>query len=73
VAELAIAGRRASWADELALAVKALERRKTEAEQLVRELIKPVETVPEGAENGPLQYTNTTLRDYPYQDTVIAR
>jgi replication initiation protein RepC len=72
-AELAGAAKQASRSDELALAVKALERRKTEAEQLLRDLIQPVEMDPEGAQNGPLQYTITTLGDYPYEDTVIAR
>jgi replication initiation protein RepC len=73
VAALALAARHAERSDELALAVKALERRKSEAEQWVRELIKPVETTPEGPINEPHQYTNTTLTAYPYQDTVIAR
>src|SRR6202035_2044884 len=42
-AELVVAARACKRSDELAVAVKALERRKSEAEQMLRELIKPVE------------------------------
>ena len=72
-AELVIASRQALRSDELALAVQSLERRKTEAEQMLRELIKPVEIDPVGAENGPHQYTTTTLTVNDLNHTVIAR
>jgi replication initiation protein RepC len=73
VAELALAGRRATTSEELGLVVKALERRKAEAEERVRELIKAVETNPEGLENEPHQYTSTTLTPVDPSDTVIAQ
>src|SRR6202043_3977892 len=38
-----------------------------------RELVKPVETSPEGLIDEPHQYTDTTLTPYPNKDTVIAR
>jgi replication initiation protein RepC len=72
-AELAIATRQALRSDELALAVQSLERRKTEVEAVVRELIKPVETDPSGSGNGPHQYTSTTLTVNDSNHTVIAR
>ena len=59
VAELAIAGRRAQTSEALGLVVQALERRKIEAEERVRELIKPVETDPEGPITDP---TNIPLQ-----------
>jgi replication initiation protein RepC len=48
VAALALACRHASRSDELAVIVGGLERRKLQAEQWVRDLIKPVEINPEG-------------------------
>jgi replication initiation protein RepC len=50
-AELVKAASQCQRSDELALAVKALERRKDEIEQMLRELVKPVETTPMGVEN----------------------
>jgi replication initiation protein RepC len=71
-AELVIAARACIRSDELALAVKSLERRQSEAEQRLRELIKPVETHPMGGENAP-HSTITTLPDNDINHTVIAR
>ena len=71
-AELVIAARACTRSDELALAVKALERRQSEAEQRLRELIKPVETDPMGLENEP-HSTITTLPVNDINHTVIAR
>jgi hypothetical protein len=51
--------------------VQALERRKDEAEQMVRQLIKPVDTDPQGQENLP-HTTSTTLPDNDINHTVIA-
>ena len=73
VAELAAGVRQARRSDELALAVAALERRQSEAEQWLRQLIKPVDSDPEGPENRPRQDTTTTLTPNPNRDTVIAR
>lgn len=73
VAGLAAGIRQATRSDELALAVEALERRQSEAEHWLRQLIKPVETNPEGLVNEPHQYTPTTLTPYPKKDTVTAR
>jgi replication initiation protein RepC len=73
VAELAAGIRQARRSDELALAVAALERRQTEAEQWLRQLIKPVDSDPEGLENKPRYDTTTTLTPNPNRDTVIAR
>jgi replication initiation protein RepC len=70
-AELVIAARACIRSDELALAVKSLERRQSEAEQRLRELIKPVETHPMGGENAP-HSTNTTLPANDINHTVIA-
>jgi replication initiation protein RepC len=72
VAVLAIACRHASRSDELAVIVGGLERRKTQAEEWVRELVKPVETNPEGPADEPQQYTLTTLTANPNKDTVLA-
>lgn len=71
-AELVIAARACTRSDELALAVKALERRQRDAEQMLRELIKPVETNPMGVENDP-HSTTTTLPVNDINHTVIAR
>jgi replication initiation protein RepC len=73
VAALALACRHASRSDELALIVSSLERRKVQAEEWVRDLIKPVETHPEGLAGEPQQYTSTTLTLYPNKDTVLAQ
>ena len=72
-ADLVAAARQVERSDDLALIVKALERRKSEAEQRLRDLIKPVENDPEGLADEPRQYTTTTLKEHPYQDTVVAR
>jgi replication initiation protein RepC len=70
-AELVAAAREAERSDDLGLVVKALERRKSEAEQWLREMVKPVETDPEGLAGEPRQYTTTTLTEN-LLDTVIA-
>jgi replication initiation protein RepC len=71
-AELAAAARQAEGSEDLGVIVKALERRKAEAEQQLRALIKPVESDPEGLADKPRQYTTTTLTEN-LTDTVIAR
>src|SRR5580704_7209169 len=53
MADLVKAGRRADRSEELALVAMALESRKAEAEQWLREAARPVKTDPAGAENGP--------------------
>ena len=73
VAALALACRHASRSDELAVIVGGLERRKLQAEQWVRDLIKLVEINPEGLASEPQQYTSTTLTLYPNKDTVLAQ
>jgi len=73
VAALAIACRGAHRSDELAMIIGGLERRKIQAEQWVRELVKPVEIDPEGLADEPQQYTPTTLTAYPNKDTVLAQ
>ena len=70
-ADLVAAGRRAERSEELALVATALESRKAEAEQWLRDAAKPVKIDPAGAENGP-HITSTNLSLNPYQDTVIA-
>ena len=70
-AELVVAARACKRSDELAVAVKALERRKSEAEQMLRELIKPVETTSMGVENDA-HSTTTTLPANDINHTVIA-
>ena len=70
-ADLVAAGRRAERSEELALVVTALEGRKNEAEQWLRDAAKPVEISPAGLENEP-HTTSTNLSLNPYQDTVIA-
>jgi replication initiation protein RepC len=72
VAALALACRHASRSDELAAIVGGLERWKIQAEELVRELVKPMETNPEGLASEPQRYTGTTLKTYPNKDTVTA-
>jgi replication initiation protein RepC len=72
-AELAAMARRAEYSEDLGLIVKGLERRKTEAEEQLRALIKPVESDPEGLADKPHYYTVTTLTKNLEQDTVVAR
>jgi replication initiation protein RepC len=69
-ASLVRAARNAEISEELALIVASLERRKNEAEQVLRDLAEPVNKTPEGPENGPLNTTtNLTVN---LKDTVIA-
>jgi replication initiation protein RepC len=70
-AELVKAARACDRSDELGLAVKALERRKEEAEQMLRQLLKPVETDAQGQQNLP-HSTSTTLTPNDNNHTVIA-
>jgi replication initiation protein RepC len=70
-AELVTAARACARSDELALAVKALESRRSAAEQLLRELIKPVETNPMGQVDEP-HSTTTTLTENDINHTVTA-
>jgi hypothetical protein len=70
-AELVIAARACRRSDELEVAVKALERRRSEAEQMLRDLVKPVETMPVGEKNDA-HSTTTTLTSNHLNDTVIA-
>lgn len=72
VADLAAGIRRATRSDELALALVALERRQQQAEIWLRQLIKSVETNPEGLADEPHQDTTTTLTYDPKKDTVAA-
>jgi replication initiation protein RepC len=69
-ADLVVAASACRRSDELAVAVKALERRRSEAEQMLRDLIKPVDTAPMGAENDA-HSTTTTLTSI-IKDNVIA-
>ena len=68
-AELVKAGSQCQRSDELGLAVKALERRRDEIQRMLKELIKPVETTPMGAENDT-HSTTTTLIDNDSNHTV---
>ena len=70
-AELVTAARGCTRSDELAVAVKSLERRKSTAEQMLRELTKPVETDPMGQLDEP-HSTTTTLTANDINHTVIA-
>jgi replication initiation protein RepC len=70
-ADLVKAGSQCRRSDELALAVKALERRKDEVQGMLAELVKPVETAPMGAENDT-HSTTTTLRVNNLNYSVIA-
>jgi replication initiation protein RepC len=70
-ADLVAAGRQARRSEELALVATALEGRRAEAEQWLRDAAKPVEMSPVGLENEP-HSTSTNLPLNPYQDTVIA-
>ena len=69
-AELVSAARACTRSDELALAVKALESRKSAAEDMVRRFIKAVETDPKEPENRP-HNTTTTLPANDINHTVI--
>ena len=70
-AELVKAGSQCDRSDELALAVQALERRRDEIQQMLSDLIKPVETTPMGEENFA-HSTTTTLTANDINHTVIA-
>jgi hypothetical protein len=71
-AELVKAARACTGSDELALAVQALECRRDEAEQMVRQLIEAVETALQGEENFALN-TFTSLKSNDINHTVIAQ
>jgi replication initiation protein RepC len=70
-ADLVAAAKGVERSDELAQLVAALERRKVEAEQWLKDTAKPVETDPEGLVCEP-HITSTNLTQNP-SDTVIAR
>jgi replication initiation protein RepC len=70
-AELVKAAGQCRQSDELELAVEALERRRDEARQMLRALIKPVERTPLG-ELEDTHSTSTTLPDNDLNHTVIA-
>ena len=70
-ADLVKAGSQCHRSDELEVAVKSLERRRDEIQQMVRDLIKSVETSPMGAENDT-HSTTTTLTPNDLNHTVIA-
>ena len=71
VAALVKAAAKAEGSEELALAAKALENRKAEAEQWLRDILVPLKTDPMGLENEPPN-TTTNLPENPLQDTVVA-
>jgi replication initiation protein RepC len=71
VADLIVAARGADRSEDLVLVVKALESRKAEVEQWLRDASKSVDTHPSGLANEP-HTTSTNLALNPYQDTVIA-
>ena len=71
VAALVKAAAKAEGSEELALAAKALENRKAEAEQWLRDIPIPVKTDPMGLENKP-HNTTTSLPENPLPDTVVA-
>ena len=70
-AELVKAGNQCRRSDELALVVKDLEQRRDEIQQMLRDLVKPVERTPMGAENDT-HNTLTTLKKNDLNHTVIA-
>ncbi|MGH7096661.1 MAG: plasmid replication protein RepC [Stellaceae bacterium] len=70
-AELIKVARACDHSDALALAVKALERRRDEAEVMLRHLIKSVETDAKGQKKLPFN-TFTTLKNNDINHTVIA-
>jgi replication initiation protein RepC len=69
-ADLVVAAKQAMCSEDLALIVKSLESRKTEVEQWLREVSKPVETSPTGLENKP--HTTSTNLSFDIKDTVMA-
>jgi replication initiation protein RepC len=71
VADLIVAARGADRSEDLVLVARALESRKAEVEQWLRDASKPVDTHPSGLANEP-HSTSTKLPLNPYQDTVIA-
>jgi replication initiation protein RepC len=70
-ADLVKAAGQCRRSEELGLAVKALERRRDQIQQMLRELIQPVERSPMGEENCA-HSTSTTLTANHNNDTVIA-
>jgi replication initiation protein RepC len=70
-ADLVRVGSQCHRSEELALAVQALERRRDEIQQMLRDLIKPVDITPMGVENDT-HSTSTTLTSNDYNHTVIA-
>ena len=70
-AELVKAAKACTRSDELGVAVKALERRKAEVEQMLRELIPHVEKTPQGEQNDA-HITTTNLTPNDRNHTVIA-
>ncbi|MBV9480815.1 MAG: replication protein C [Acidobacteria bacterium] len=70
-AELVETGSQCDRSDQLTLVVKALERRRDEIQQMLRDLIKPMEISPMGEKNGA-HNTSTTLNDNDNYHTVIA-
>jgi replication initiation protein RepC len=68
-ADLVASARHAERSDDLALIVVAVERRKAEAEQWLRNASKAVNLNPTGSENGP--HTTTTNLTQNLSDTVI--
>jgi replication initiation protein RepC len=71
-AELVKAAKGCTRSEELVLAVKALERRRDEAEALLRQLVEPVNWSPMGLGNEP-HSTATTSNDNGLSHTVTAR
>jgi replication initiation protein RepC len=71
-AELVKAAKGCTRSEELALAVKALERRRDEAEAMLRRLVEPVDWSPMGLEK-ELHSTITTLNDNDISHTVVTR
>ena len=65
-AELVAAAKGAERSEELAALAHALERRRAEAEQLVRDMAKPVEIDPVGAVCGP-HSTDTNLSEKSFR------
>jgi replication initiation protein RepC len=68
-AELVKGASQCDRSQELELAVQSLERRRDEIQQMLRELIKPVETAPKGEENCA-HSTTTTLTTNDLNHTV---
>jgi replication initiation protein RepC len=70
-AELVKEGNACTHSADLALIVKALESRKAVVDNMLRQLIKPVETYPKGEENFTLN-TSTSLNANDINHTVVA-